>query len=84
MEGLAPLKAEAAAFDELSAAVLHLQCEMDNMRQVKPLGILARIKQESSDLEMVGDSKENVSEAPMSTPKYKHIDTFDPSIKMQL
>ena len=53
MEGLAPLKAEAAAFDELSAAVLHLQREMDNMRQVKPLGILARIKQESGDLEMV-------------------------------
>ena len=53
MEGLAPLKAEAAAFDELSAVVLHLQCEMDNMRQIKPLGILARIEQKSSDLEMV-------------------------------
>ena len=84
MEGLAPLKAEAAAFDELSAAVLHLQREMDNMRQVKPLGILARVKQESSDLEMVDDSKENVSEAPMSTPKYKHTDTFNSSIEMQL
>ena len=53
IEGLAPLKAEAAVFDELSAAVLHLQREMDNMRQVKPLGILARIKQESGDLGMV-------------------------------
>ena len=74
MEGLAPLKAEAAAFDELSAAVLHMQREMDNMGQVKPLGILARIKQESSDLEMVDDSKENISEAPWST-KCKHTDT---------
>ena len=78
------MKAEAAAFDELSAAVLHLQREMDSMRQVKPLSILARIKQENNDLEMVGDFKENVNKAPMSTPKYKLTDTFDPSIEMQL
>ena len=79
MEGLAPLKAEAAAFDELSAAVLHLQREMDSMRQVKPLGILARIEQERGDLEMVDDCKENVSEAPMPT-MYKHTDPFNSSI----
>lgn len=73
MAGLVPQKTETSAFDELSAAISHLQYEMGNLRQVKPVGILARIKQESSDLEMIDDSKENIKEMSVSTPKYKHI-----------
>ena len=69
MIGLTTQKTETLAFDELSAAISHLQHEMSNLRQVKPGGILARIKQESSDLEMIDDSKENTMEASVSTPK---------------
>lgn len=70
-------KIETAAFEELSAATLHLHQEMNNLRQVKSVGILARIKQESGDLEMVDDSKENINEVHLSTPKYKDINEYN-------
>lgn len=69
LEGLTPQKIETTAFEELTAAVLHLQHEMSTLRQVKPLGILARVKQEGRDPEMVDDSKENINKVSVSTPK---------------